>query len=234
MAFNTSVHEAIRCLKRKIRNYRLLFPRFGGFFASSGVLISGRICVIGKHWYSSQAHAGHFLRSCSLLSSVSSFPQSIQTYLPGPTFCPALYVFCSVKRFTKTFMHANDIYGLCSCNRISNPDEIFAKLYCGDFLRYTMAGKVIGILGSPLTEGNTALLLDQALKGAGDAGCTVEKIVVATLDFQACQEMMFCKEHETCIMDDDMQEIYPKFRELEGLIVATPVMTMGIPGKLKS
>jgi len=97
-----------------------------------------------------------------------------------------------------------------------------------------MAGKVIGILGSPLTEGNTALLLDQALKGAGDAGCTVEKIVVASLDFQACQEMMFCKEHETCIMDDDMQEIYPKFRELDGLIVATPVMTMGIPGKLKS
>jgi multimeric flavodoxin WrbA len=97
-----------------------------------------------------------------------------------------------------------------------------------------MAGKVIGILGSPLTEGNTALLLDQALKGAGDAGCTVEKIVVASLDFQACQEMMFCKEHETCIMDDDMQDIYPKFRELEGLIVATPVMTMGIPGKLKS
>jgi len=97
-----------------------------------------------------------------------------------------------------------------------------------------MAGKVIGILGSPLTDGNTALLLDQALKGAGEAGCTVEKIVVASLDFQACQEMMFCKEHETCIMDDDMQEIYPKFRELEGLIVATPVMTMGIPGKLKS
>ena len=97
-----------------------------------------------------------------------------------------------------------------------------------------MAGKVIGILGSPLAEGNTALLLDQALKGAGDAGCTVEKIVVATLDFQACQEMMFCKEHETCIIDDDMQEIYPKFRELDGLIVATPVMTMGIPGKLKS
>jgi len=97
-----------------------------------------------------------------------------------------------------------------------------------------MAGKVIGILGSPLTDGNTALLLDQALKGAGEAGCTVEKIVVASLDFQACQEMMFCKEHETCIMDDDMQEIYPKFRELEGLIVAAPVMTMGIPGKLKS
>ena len=47
-------------------------------------------------------------------------------------------------------------------------------------------------------------------------------------------EMMFCKEHETCIMDDDMQQMYRKFREMDSLIIATPVMTMGIPGKLKS
>jgi putative NADPH-quinone reductase len=97
-----------------------------------------------------------------------------------------------------------------------------------------MAGKIIGLLGSPLTEGNTAQLLDRALKGAEDAGCEVEKIIVVNLDFQACQEMMFCKEHETCILDDDMQAMYPKFRDIGGLIVATPVMTMGIPGKLKS
>jgi multimeric flavodoxin WrbA len=97
-----------------------------------------------------------------------------------------------------------------------------------------MAGKIIGLLGSPLTEGNTAQLLDRALKGAEDAGCEVEKIVVVNLDFEACQEMMFCKEHETCILDDDMQAMYPKLREMDGLIVATPVMTMGIPGKLKS
>jgi multimeric flavodoxin WrbA len=97
-----------------------------------------------------------------------------------------------------------------------------------------MAGKIIGLLGSPLPEGNTAQLLDRALKGAEDAGCDVEKIVVVNLDFQACQEMMFCKEHETCILDDDMQAMYPKLREMDGLIVATPVMTMGIPGNLKS
>ena len=97
-----------------------------------------------------------------------------------------------------------------------------------------MAIKIIGVLGSPLPEGNTAILLDRALQGARDAGCDVEKIVVANLDFQACNEMMFCKEHETCIMDDDMQPMYQKFREMDGIILATPVMTMGIPGKLKS
>ena len=97
-----------------------------------------------------------------------------------------------------------------------------------------MAIKIVGILGSPLPEGNTAALLDRALQGARDAGCEVEKIVVANLDFQACNEMMFCRDHDTCIMDDDMQQQYQKFREMDGVIFATPVMTMGIPGKLKS
>jgi len=93
---------------------------------------------------------------------------------------------------------------------------------------------VIGILGSPLTEGNTALLLRQALKGAKDAGCTVEEILVTNLDFEACNEMFFCRDHETCIMDDDMQQMYEKIKNADSIIVATPVMTMGIPGKLKS
>jgi len=97
-----------------------------------------------------------------------------------------------------------------------------------------MAGRIIAILGSPVPEGNTARLLDQALKGAEDAGCTVEKIVLTDLSFEACKEMMFCSEHETCIIDDDMQQLYPKLREADGFILATPVMCMGIPGKLKS
>ena len=102
------------------------------------------------------------------------------------------------------------------------------RIYC------FMGKKVIGLLGSPLSDGNTAKLLERALKGAEDAGCTVEKIEVGSLDFQACQEMMFCKDHDTCIIDDDMQQLYPKFKEMDLLILATPVMTMGIPGKLKS
>jgi NAD(P)H-dependent FMN reductase len=97
-----------------------------------------------------------------------------------------------------------------------------------------MAGTVIGILGSPLPEGNTAKLLEQALKGAADAGCSTETIAVNNLDFQPCMEMMFCKEHETCIMDDDMQQVYGKIRDADSIIIATPVMTMGIPGRLKS
>ena len=97
-----------------------------------------------------------------------------------------------------------------------------------------MAKTVIGLLGSPLSRGNTAALLDQALKGAEDVGCTVEKILVPFLDFEPCMEILFCKEHETCQMEDELSPLYQKFRDLDGLVIATPIMTMGIPGKLKS
>jgi len=97
-----------------------------------------------------------------------------------------------------------------------------------------MGKTVIALLGSPLPEGNTAVLLERAIRGAEDAGCTVEKIVVPLLDFEPCMEILFCREHETCQMEDDLTPLYPKFRDLDGLIIATPIMTMGIPGKLKS
>jgi multimeric flavodoxin WrbA len=97
-----------------------------------------------------------------------------------------------------------------------------------------MSKKVIALLGSPLLEGNTARLLDAAIRGAEDAGCEVEKIEVAHLDVAPCMEIFYCMENETCQIKDDMIEIYDTFREMDGLILATPVMTMGIPGKLKA
>ncbi|KUG15689.1 iron-sulfur flavoprotein [hydrocarbon metagenome] len=97
-----------------------------------------------------------------------------------------------------------------------------------------MAVRIIALLGSPLLEGNTAKLLDRAIKGARDAGADVEKIEVTTLNFKACREIFYCREHETCAMKDDMTAIYEKFRDIDGVIIGTPVMTMGIPGVLKS
>jgi putative NADPH-quinone reductase len=97
-----------------------------------------------------------------------------------------------------------------------------------------MPPTVIGILGSPLYSGNTAKLLDRALEGAKDAGCRVEKIEVCRLNFQSCREIFYCVEHDTCAMKDDMSPMYSKISGLDGLILASPVMTMGIPGVLKS
>ena len=49
-----------------------------------------------------------------------------------------------------------------------------------------------------------------------------------------CMEFFQCMGSETCLIQDEMAGIFRKFREMDGLIIATPVMTMGIPGRLKS
>lgn len=97
-----------------------------------------------------------------------------------------------------------------------------------------MAPKIIALLGSPRLGGNTAKLLERAIAGAADAGCQVEKVVVPHLQFRPCMEIFYCTTHENCRMEDDVTPIYQKFREMDGLIVAAPIMTMGIPGALKS
>lgn len=97
-----------------------------------------------------------------------------------------------------------------------------------------MSKTVIALLGSPILEGNTARLLDEAIRGVEEEGVRVEKIEVAHMDILPCMEFFQCKENETCLIEDEMTGVFEKFREMDSLIVATPVMTMGVPGRLKS
>ena len=97
-----------------------------------------------------------------------------------------------------------------------------------------MPKKVVALLGSPILDGNTARLLDEAVRGAEEAGCEVEKLEVAHMDVLPCMEFFQCMGSETCLIQDEMEGVFRKFREMDGLIIATPVMTMGIPGRLKS
>ena len=110
----------------------------------------------------------------------------------------------------------------------------YAKLYWFFSPNAGMIQKVIGLLGSPLPEGNTARLLARAVQGTKDAGLHRGTRPGDQPGFPGLPGKFFCRDHETCILDDDMQQIYPKFVDMDGLILATPVMTMGIPGTLKA
>ncbi len=92
---------------------------------------------------------------------------------------------------------------------------------------------ILGLLGSPLPRGNTALLLERALAGAADAGCTVERVNVPLLTFEPCMEILHCMNEPECAQIDDLTPYYQRVLEADGIVIATPVMTMGVPGKLK-
>ncbi|MBN2734655.1 MAG: flavodoxin family protein [Methanomicrobiaceae archaeon] len=97
-----------------------------------------------------------------------------------------------------------------------------------------MTCQIIALMGSPVPDGNTAKLLEKAIKGAEDAGCSVVKVDVTALKFSSCMEYFYCEQNEGCMINDEFSPFIKRFKTADGLIVAAPVMTMGIPGALKS
>jgi len=93
--------------------------------------------------------------------------------------------------------------------------------------------KVLGISGSPRKGGNTEILLRQALDGATEAGADVEFLRVADHEINPCDGCWACQETGKCHIDDDMQLVYGKLLEANGIIFATPVYWFGMTGQLK-
>jgi len=93
--------------------------------------------------------------------------------------------------------------------------------------------EVLGIMGSPRLEGNTDLLLDEALKGAESQGARVDKLVVDKLKVTACQEYYRCLRDGNCVIRDDMDRIYARLLGADVVIVASPMFFYGLTGQLK-
>jgi multimeric flavodoxin WrbA len=92
---------------------------------------------------------------------------------------------------------------------------------------------VLGILGSPRPEGNTATLLHHVLQGAAAHGAATTIISASDLDVRACTNCDACKQTGQCIQDDDMQGIYDQIEESDVIIFASPNYMGGISGHLK-
>ncbi len=83
--------------------------------------------------------------------------------------------------------------------------------------------KVIGIVGSPRKNGNTALLTAHTLKAIAEEGLDTELIALAGLDIRPCNACMVCRQEERCPIEDDLFPIYLRMKEADGIILSTPV-----------
>lgn len=94
--------------------------------------------------------------------------------------------------------------------------------------------KVLGILGSPRREGNTEILLDEALRGASDNGGLCEKVILRDLKITPCLEIYKCAEDGVCAIQDEMQGLFPKIIQAERLILASPIFFYSVPALAKA
>ena len=83
--------------------------------------------------------------------------------------------------------------------------------------------KVLMINGSPRKGGNTSIALDEMAKVFAEEGVETEIVQVGMKDVRGCIACGTCGERGTCVFDDAVNEIAPKFEEADGLALASPV-----------
>src|SRR3989338_3003385 len=88
--------------------------------------------------------------------------------------------------------------------------------------------KVLALSGSPRKKGNTETLLHAVLKGVEAAGGEVELFRLYDLRIQPCIGCGGCDKTGECVLEDDMQELYPKILAAQRVILASPIYFYGI------
>ncbi|VBB05331.1 nadph-dependent fmn reductase [Lucifera butyrica] len=93
--------------------------------------------------------------------------------------------------------------------------------------------KVIAILGSPRKEGNSAVLAQEALKGAASAGAETGIFFANELNIKGCQACYACKKSGKCAIQDDMTGLYDAITKADAILFASPIYMWGMTAQLK-
>lgn len=83
--------------------------------------------------------------------------------------------------------------------------------------------KVLILNGSPRANGNTSIALAEMVKIFEAEGVETEVVTVGNKAIRGCIACGTCAKKGSCVFDDIVNELAPKFEAADGLVVASPV-----------
>ena len=83
--------------------------------------------------------------------------------------------------------------------------------------------KVLILNGSPKSNGNTMIAINEMVKVFEADGVETEIVQVGNKDVRGCVSCGSCGRTGKCVFDDIVNEVAPKFEAADGLVVASPV-----------
>jgi multimeric flavodoxin WrbA len=91
------------------------------------------------------------------------------------------------------------------------------------------------VLGSPRKNGNSAALAREAAEGLMSEGLECESFFLHKMNIKPCDACDACRGsiEDPCVIQDDMQVIYPKLRESRLLVIAGPVYFAAVSAQTK-
>lgn len=94
--------------------------------------------------------------------------------------------------------------------------------------------KVLGIICSPRKNGNTEILINEALATVRSLGAETEIINIPEKNISPCDGCESCLVTGKCHIEDDMQDIYGKLLQSDGIIVGSPVYYWSVSAQAKT
>jgi len=92
---------------------------------------------------------------------------------------------------------------------------------------------ILGLMGSPRRKGNSRILLDRFLEGAGEAGAATRTLILEDLSYSPCRACGGCDKTGICVVKDDMHLVYEAVNKADGLVVASPVHFASMSARTK-
>jgi multimeric flavodoxin WrbA len=95
--------------------------------------------------------------------------------------------------------------------------------------------KVLVLMASPRARGNSTLLAEEAVKGAKDAGATVEAFRLVKMNIGPCLACEGCRKPgaDGCVRKDDIRVLHAKLRDADALLIASPVYWFAMSAQIK-
>jgi len=95
--------------------------------------------------------------------------------------------------------------------------------------------RVVIALGSPRKNGNSAALAGEVAKGAQAGGAEVDIFNLHEMNIKPCSACDECRKasNTDCIINDDMKSLYPKLRQSDALVFATPIYWFTVTAQTK-
>ncbi|MBZ0156378.1 MAG: flavodoxin family protein [Alphaproteobacteria bacterium] len=94
--------------------------------------------------------------------------------------------------------------------------------------------KIAAFQGSPRVEGNSELLLREALRAIDEAGHEIQLFKLNLMKIRPCQDCGGCDQTGVCIIRDEMDEIYKTVREADRIVLASPIFFFGLSAQAKA
>ena len=93
--------------------------------------------------------------------------------------------------------------------------------------------KIAVLEGSPNRHGSSNLLAEEFMRGARQAGHTVEVIDAAHADLHPCTGCVHCGYEGSCVQKDDMEKFRRVILSADMLVFVTPLYYYGMSAQLK-